>query len=239
VTALIKKTALSHPTEWYRAFLAKIFRILFLSKFLKTEKLVNLMVKLAGTELNVWYYAFFAWRKKPFIPEGSTAFSYHKESGFITVLIIMGIMSPIEIIGAHYIISLWSPVVAVIYSFLTIVTILWILGMVRAIVLRPITVDNEGVTLNYSFSLAERISFSAIESITAKDLNLPRKEFKDCSMMGATKTWVVFKEPLEIATAFGGKRKYRAVAVTPDNASAFRSLVVKGINHGSFGFASG
>ena len=32
------------------------------------------------------YYALLAWRRKPFAPEGTLAFSYHKTSGYAALL---------------------------------------------------------------------------------------------------------------------------------------------------------
>jgi len=180
-------------------------------------------------ELTMAYYTFFSWRKKPLVPHGAQAFTYHKETAFIYLMVFLICFSPVEIIALHLLISIWNPVVAWVVTVLTVYTLLYLLGDVRATILRPITVSATTLGLNLGLRLSAKIPLPSIESVSSKDPGFSKGESLDMSAFGSANTWITFKEPVEVEMLFGIKKKVKAIVLTVDNASLFHKALTESV----------
>jgi hypothetical protein len=78
-------------------------------------------------------------------PGPGRPFSYHRHE--VPILIVFMCIALIELPLAHLLISLWSVQVAWVLSALTSAVLIHVALLIRAMVLRPIMVDDRGVTL--------------------------------------------------------------------------------------------
>ena len=99
--------------------------------------------------------------------------------------------------------------------------LLFLLGDVRATILRPITVSATTLGLNLELRLSAKIPLSLVETVSSKDPALAKGDFLDMSLPGSTNTWITFKEPVEVEMFFGMKKKVKAIALAVDKAPDF------------------
>lgn len=181
--------------------------------------------KLAGFELSTLYFTFFSWRKKPFEIEDEQSFSYHKESSYAAITGVMVGIVLIETLAFHILISQWNEVVAWILTILSLTAAILVLGEYRASSLRPITVSQTAVTIRSGVRFAKTIAFSNIASIQKQEPTFEKKELMNFGVMGQASCWLIFEEPLEVDTAFGGTKHIRALGVSPDNEAKFKESI--------------
>lgn len=182
--------------------------------------------RMCALECSIWYYVLASWRARPDVPEGCRAFSYHRQSGYLALSGVIMALLPVETFVVHLLVVQWSPAAAIVLTVLSVYTLIWFAGNTRAVVLNPILVDTEAVTVRWGAYFSERVPLAAIERIQSDEPNLPKRERKDMGAMGSQPCWIVLKEPIAMRGIFGKPRPVRAINVTPDEATAFKQLVL-------------
>ena len=91
------------------------------------------------TEIAVFYYGFINWRKRKL---RENEFTYHKNSGTITLLIALIFIIAIETVTIHFLLAKWNTTVAWILTCLSIYTSFQIIGFVKSMIKRPISIEN-------------------------------------------------------------------------------------------------
>jgi len=134
--------------------------------------------------------------------------------------------SPVEIAVLHFMIALWNPAVAWVVTMLTLVSLLWLWGDVRATKLRPLTVSNTTLNLSTGIKLTACIPLALVELAGSKDPELSKAETLDMSGFDSANTWITFKAPVEVEMLFGLKKKVRAIALTVDSAPKFHKALL-------------
>ena len=205
------KQASSDPSAWF----------LSLSReFIPFHRIATLL----ASELSTIYYAFFSWKKQALIPQNSEPFSYHK-SGYISMMVVITCLMPVEIVPVHILVSQWSPVVATVLSALSLYAILWLIGDCRASILRPITVSDDTITINSAIRFSAHIPLSSIESMGSKGPHLPKEKVINMGIMGSPNVWLVFSHDIKTSTLLGGAKQTRAIGLSVDDASRLRATL--------------
>lgn len=182
--------------------------------------------QLAGLEGSTYYYALFAWRKKPDATQGRRAFSYHRDNGYIALIGVMLALVPIETIMMHLLVAQWSVLVACLLTATSLYALLYIVATARAVVLNPILVDDQVLTARWAHTFCEDIPLNVIAGASSEVPDVPKRERIDMGVMGATPCWITFSEPVMMRTALGSPRPVRALNVTPDNLSEFKRRIL-------------
>lgn len=188
-------------------------------------------VYLFKLELAIWYYVLASWHRRPNIPTGSTAFTYHKDNGFMALSSVILGLAPVETFAVHLLIMQWSPAAAIILTLFSVYILIWMIGLMRAVVLNPILVDNQSVTLRWSTTFCEQVPFSLIECISNTEPDIPKLERMDLGMMGADPCWIILRETVSMRSQTGKRRHIRTVNVSPDDPVAFTRALMHGIAH--------
>ncbi|TRX55964.1 hypothetical protein FNH22_17525 [Fulvivirga sp. M361] len=103
-----------------------------------------------ATEIAVFYYAFFNWSKKKLEQH---EFSYHKNSGAIPVLATIILLVVVEVFVFHVVIQRWSELVAWIISGISVYSGLQIVGLIRSMYQRPISIKESDNTLELRYGI--------------------------------------------------------------------------------------
>ncbi|WP_010283586.1 hypothetical protein [Bacillus timonensis] len=104
------------------------------------KKLIDILVY----DFTIFYYGFFAWKKKWVDREHTRAFSIHKNSGYFGLFLMLVHAMVIEVIGVHFLIAhFWSPTAAWFFTALDLYALLWIIADYHAIRLSPIVVKDD------------------------------------------------------------------------------------------------
>ena len=199
------------PSMWFRSLSQELIPL---------HRLATLLT----SELSTMYYAFFSWKKQALIPQNSDSFSYHK-SGYISMMVVIACLMPVEIVPVHLLVSQWSSAAATVLSALSLYAILWLIGDCRASILRPITVSEDTITINSGIRFSTRIPLSSIDNVGSKDPNLSKEKVINLGIMGSPNIWLVFSHDIETDTLLGGTKQTRAIGLSVDDASRLKATL--------------
>ena len=176
------------------------------------------------TEIAVFYYGFFYWRKRAI---KKNEFSYHKESGSITILVALLLIIAVETVTLHTILAKWSSVAAWMLTSLSIYSGLQIFGFLKSIFKRPIMIENNKLFLRYGIMNEATIDIHDIDRIevSSKDLEL-ENETPKLSILGALESHNIIlhlKEENTLVGLYGIERKFKRLALFIDNTTEFKN----------------
>ena len=178
------------------------------------------------TEIAVFYYGFIYWKKREL---KENEFSYHKNSGTVTLLIaIIGIVA-IETIVLHILLAKWSNLAAWILTFLSIYTSIQIFGFMKSMFKRPIAIEKNKLVLRYGIMNETTIYFNDIDSIeiTSNDIEL-NNETRKLSFLGELESHNVIirlNKENELIGLYGFKKKYKNLILYVDDKFEFNNQV--------------
>jgi hypothetical protein len=124
------------------------------------------IAEVVESELQMLYFAFCGWRKKP-----SDGFTFHERSGWGAILAGILLLIVAEGIGMHLLFGMWSPYAAWGWTMLDVWGVIWLLGDYQALRLRRSTVDGDALRIRLGLRWAIDVplaSIAAIESIESQ-----------------------------------------------------------------------
>jgi hypothetical protein len=175
------------------------------------------LAAVAAGEMAVLYYAFAAWRKKPEVPPGMRAYSIHERAGSAALFGAFAGISVVEVPLFHLLVMRWSITVAWVLSAIGVYGAIWLAGMSRALVLRPVLVGNGELIIRSGILWTVRVPLDRIASIHRgggpSDLRL-------CPG-GDPNVAIEFCEPMIAVGMFGIRRSVTRVAFSVDEPGDF------------------
>lgn len=177
---------------------------------------------LAATELAVWYYLLFSWRRKPLANDGEKTFTAYKESGYMNIMLGLALAFPIEIVGVHVLVMQWNAIAAAIVTLLSIYMLAWLAGDARARVMRPIAIGEEAVRIECGIQCSATIPLSSIVSVS-KNMSEGAMKGTKAVNMGTfynANVWIVADAPFVVHGPLGEKR-IRAIGFSVDDPASF------------------
>ncbi|QHI38476.1 hypothetical protein IMCC3317_38690 [Kordia antarctica] len=184
-----------------------------------------------ATEIAVFYYGFFNWKRRKL---AENEFSYHKESGSITLFYMFIMLIAIETVPIHFLLAMWNPIVAWILTILSIYSGFQIFGFVRSMTKRPIEVTKDTLLLRYGIMHEAEIPLSEI-----KEIKLYKKSFTEednsmrFSLLGEMESHNILIEIHNEQTLhglFGIKKQFTKLALHVDKDVAFKTYVDTALN---------
>lgn len=115
-----------------------------------------------ATEIAVFYYGFIHWKS---IPLHKNEFSYHRETGTQATLGALILVIIIETIAVHLLLSSWSPLTAWILTGLSFYAAMQMLGFAKALSKRPVTINENLISLRYGIMAETEFTISDIDRI--------------------------------------------------------------------------
>ena len=178
------------------------------------------------TEIAVFYYGFLYWKKREL---KENEFSYHKDSGTITLLIAIIFIIAIETVAFHFLLLKWSNIAAWILTFLSIYSAIQIFGFLKSMFKRPISIENNKLYLRYGIMNEATIELKEIDSmeISSKDIEL-NKETRKLSFLGELESHNVIirlKNKNTLIGLYGIKKKFKVLALYIDNKNEFKNQI--------------
>ena len=178
------------------------------------------------TEIAVFYYGFIYWKKRKL---KSNEFTYHKDSGTITLLVAIIFIVAIETVTFHILLTKWNNTVAWIFTFLSIYSGIQIFGFLKSMLKRPISIENNKLYLRYGIMTESIIDIENIESIelSSKDIET-NKETRKLSFLGELESHNVIirlKEEETLIGLYGIRKKFKILALHVDNKIEFQDRI--------------
>ncbi|WP_432670167.1 hypothetical protein [Flavobacterium sp. SM2513] len=178
------------------------------------------------TEIAVFYYGFILWKKRPL---KSNEFTYHKESGTISLLVAILFIVAIETVTFHILLSKWSAAIAWVFTILSIYSGIQIFGFLKSMFYRPVLFEDNKLYLRYGIMCETTIDIENIETIliSSKDIEIDN-ETRQLSFLGALESHNVIirlKEEETLISLYGIRKKFKVLAVHIDNKVEFHKLI--------------
>lgn len=190
------------------------------------EILPKRLALLFATEIAVIYYGFINWRSRPL---QENEFTYHKNSGTPALFGAFIIMLAGETIAIHFLLAQWSNVFAWVLTALSIYMAVQVLGFARSLSKRPISINQNSISLKYGILNETEISFSDIAKIELSSKSFDKNEFtKTLSPLGELESHnmiIHLKTDYELIGIYGMKKKFKVIALFLDEPQAFKEKI--------------
>nr|WP_106781397.1 beta-carotene 15,15'-monooxygenase [Lysinibacillus timonensis] len=190
----------------------------------------NPIIYVICSEVLMFYYAFFSWKKKA--REGMTIY---KSSSVIAFQIMMIHAIVIETIGVHWLLHItgFPLVLSIIMLILNIYGVIFFLGDIQALRLNPVYFNHQAVFLSQGLMKRAEIHFDNIEEIVTDKEVLRKKLPKNTLSFVATDFTEVYpdvilklKSPIKATLAMGIQREFSQVAIRSDEPDAFLEKII-------------
>ncbi|WP_433945159.1 hypothetical protein [Paenibacillus sp. SN-8-1] len=205
-------TAGSHPIETLRRSLEATF---------KGPKITSLLVH----DASVFYYALLSWRKKPYLRNGSSSFSYHTKSSWLITILMLSKVLIIEGVCVHLLLMQWSHIAAWVLSLGNIYIIVLFIADYRAMRLNPILVSQQDIRIQYGIQMSSYMDIDNIESVSViKSGELAQKDLKASIMPLIIEPNVLIrlKSKITVIHLFGKRQIVDQVYLFLDNPHEFQ-----------------
>jgi hypothetical protein len=179
-----------------------------------------------ATEVSIFYYALASWRRKPFVPAGATAFSYHKKNGYAGILYTLARMSLVEMVAIDFLIRVSHPTAANIVLAVDLFAAAWLLGFARAVQLRPILVVAKELRIRMGLQWSLDVPMTNIASAEYGRVKAPPKKTPGYLRMAPQPNAILtLREPMVARGVYGMKRTVERVGLAIDDVKAFEAAL--------------
>jgi hypothetical protein len=174
-------------------------------------------------EMSVFYYSLLAWRRRPQIPSGTRAFTYHRTSGYGALGFAFLIATLGEAIPVHLLVARWNHQAAWLLTVLAAYGLFWFLADYRATRLRLILLDDETLTIRTGLRWTIEIPRHQIVAIHTA---APKAEPVLRATLPMMKPlWIELAEPVTAQGPYGIEKKARWISVAVDDRAGFQAAV--------------
>ncbi|WP_453990711.1 hypothetical protein [Bacillus nitroreducens] len=181
-------------------------------------------------DFSIFYYGFFAWKKKWKDGNHLRSFTIHKNSGYFGLFIMLAHAMVIEVIGVHFLIAhFWNHTAAWIITALDLYALLWIIADYHAVRLSPIVIKDDKLLAQVGIRREIVVDLNTILSIqptiTKKEVRAKEKHSFAITLPDLIEEdpqfEIILTEPTLATLPFGVKREVTKLYVTVDNKDAF------------------
>jgi len=176
-----------------------------------------------ATEAALVYYGLGSWRSRAHVPAGTAAFTHHRRVGHVAIVAALLLVVAIEGVAVHMLVSIWRALAAWVLTLGTAYAALWLVADCRAVILRPILVDDHALVLRAGLRWSLRVPRAQVAAVVRHRPPLGR-ECLNLTLLGTPTHWIVLTQPVAARGPYGVRRHVRAVGIQPDDASGFDHL---------------
>ena len=182
----------------------------------------------AAFETGMFYYALCTWRKTSEEAANRFAFSYHRRSGYGTVVTAILVAMGVELIGLHLLLYLWQPVAAWVMTALSAYGIVWIVGDLQAVRHRPIRIEDDALLVRIGLRWTVRVPFAQIQAVYPAGKKPPARKatgYLNAVLVGKPTHLVVCTEPVMAQGLYGMQKRVTTIGFALDDTAAFDAML--------------
>jgi hypothetical protein len=189
------------------------------------------VAEVVASEMTILYYAFFGWTKAPDNRDGHN-FTVHQRAGWATVVACIIVLVIAESIGMHLLISMWSPLAAWIWTGLDIWAVVWLLGDLNGLRLRPSWIDADGLHIRYGLRWSVTVPFGDIAAVAEvrAESEWKRRDVLRVAMLEEPRWLIQLRTPVTARGMAGLRKTITGIALLADDDEALTS-VRRAIDH--------
>lgn len=174
------------------------------------------------TEVAVFYYGFINWKTREI---NENEFTYHKNSGTTALFGGFIMLIGIETVAIHFLLARWSIVAAWILTALSVYTAIQVFGFAKSLYKRPISINNDSLTLKYGILNEVEIPFSDIDKIELSRKSLKKdiltKTLSPFRELESHNIIIHLKKENELVGLYGMKKKFKVLGLHIDEPQEF------------------
>lgn len=178
-----------------------------------------------ATEISIFFYSLGSWRSNTHQIAGTRAYTHYRRSGQAGVVLGFVVLMAVEGFAVHLLLSMWSVLVAWIFTLSSVYGALWLIGDFRATVLRPVLVGDESILIRGGIRYTAEVSRSEISGISREKPEFG-KEVLSLKLIGPPTHWIIFSESVNVQGPYGTSRNVRAIGIEPDDPQSFEQALV-------------
>ena len=196
----------------------------FLTHF-KPSKFLFILI----SEISVFYYSLFAWKKRPSHIHFK-AFSYHKKTSTIALNIMIIHALIIESIGFHFLLHQWSPIIAIIALVINIYGLFMLLAEIQAVRLCPYLLSDQNLILQTGIMKKIDIPLKLILSVNEYTRSSPLSKQELASIFDAAPSdfikekpqiEIILKDQIQASYLYGMTKKVNTIHLRVDDPLLF------------------
>ena len=194
---------------------------------LSTKQLLpKFLANLLTMEIAVFYYGLFKWNKTILKPN---QFTHHKTSGTPILLGALILIIGVEMFTVHFLLAKWSWIAALVSLILSVYSAFQILGFLKSLLYRPITITDDTLVLKYGILAESNIKLNTIETIVYYSKEIENQsEIKKLSPLGSLEPHnilIKLKTPELLISLYGSEKQFKAIALYIDNKVDFLDTI--------------
>jgi hypothetical protein len=183
--------------------------------------------KLVVNEIALLYYGFFNFKKTELKPN---EFTNYKGSGILSTLGAVIFLVAVEMVTIHILAAKWSSILAWILTGLSIYSAIQIIGIIRSVPKRPLTINENELILRFGILSETIIPMEAIDHISLADSSDFDKEktTKTLSLLGELENSNIvlhLKTPQQLQFIYGKPKQYSKLLFFVDDNQSFKTEV--------------
>lgn len=175
-----------------------------------------------ATEVAVFYYGFINWKTRE---TNDNEFTYHKKSGTPALFYAFILIIAVETIAIHFLLTRWSFIAAWILTALSIYTAIQVFGFAKSLTQRPISINQDSLTLKYGILNEVEIPFSDIDNVELSRKLLEKNELtKTLSPLGELESHnviIYLKKENKLVGLYGIKKRFNLLGLHIDEPKEF------------------
>lgn len=177
----------------------------------------GVLARMVASEVAALWFATGAWRRPVPGYGGARRFPYGARAGGIHVALVVA--SIVEVVAVHLLVSRWSHLAAWILTALALYGLLWILADLRAIRLRPSTLDDRTLVIRTGLRWTMSIPRDRIRAVERRDWRHRFGRGEDelsLAVVGEPDIIIELDRPLPATGPFGITRTARRIGFSAD-----------------------
>ena len=186
----------------------------------------RIAISILSSEISFIYFSILGWFKV-YVPKNDTkVFTYHETSNYRSILIAFAIATLLGAIGTHFILNIFSSMLAWIITISTLYTILYMVGDANAARLQPMIISKETFYLRVANRQRVDINLDNIISVTQRkrEHTIGEKKVDDVLelyLINEANIEMTLKNDVRVNGLFGSKKVGKVLAFYVDNPYAF------------------
>ena len=190
---------------------------------LRVASLTDPLLRVAGMELAVLYYAFVGPRRRRALGPGE--FGYTEDTGLGGLLFALGFVVTMEGLAVHLLIHSWSPAAAWVLAAANVYTLIWLAAAYQAARLRPVALSADRLLVRTSLLWTAEIPRAAIASVT-RIHEAPRgKGVLRAALAAEPALLVTLRAPVIARGPLGIRRSVTRIALHVDEPERLRAAL--------------
>ncbi len=175
------------------------------------------VARAVATELAIFWYALFSWGRKA--PAGG--FTAYKRAGWVAIYVAIVLACVAEAIPLHFLFRRWGALAAALSVVVHVYTVLWLIGDLRALVLRPIRIEGGLLLLRIGLRWEADVPLHSIAAVERG----PSPAGLRLGVLGTPNLVVRLRAPMQLHGPFGIRRTSDTLLLQVDDPDALAAAL--------------